>query len=702
MLDGQLLPHGRQVDFTAAGPGALEARLRVPFNQRMIRGKVLITNDFGDWLLLTPDEFRAFVEGRPQPGEPLYEKLRRRTSSPASSTCRCRPERWRRKKQYLFHGPTLHGLVLTHRCNHGCQYCHSSVVGMERMDTDMSFEVAEGAVDMALQSTAWAITIEFQGGEPTANWDVLKHVVEYATRKNREVGKVPLVRAGHEPVADGRRAARVPPRPQGPDLHEPRRARRPPQQDPHLQDGNSHELLVEWMKKINERYREMGLDTNHYRVEALPTITRPSLTRWKDIVDEFVAVGCRAIFLRKLDPFGFAAESAKTLGYSMDEYLEFYANAVDYIIELNRQGVQVMERHAAIMLNKILIDEEPELPRPPHARRRVRRPARLRPGRRRLLVGRGTLRRGDGRRHVPDRHRARQLPAADDERRDARARHGGLERRAARLRDLRLQAVVRAAGRVQLQGAGQPARAHARLELVQEAQVDLRLPDAQARIGRRAGHGDVPPLDDESHARSLHRPMTGQHLVLCDGPGGDPRAFRSAYAHYLANCCREFMALGTDLPPRCAVHTAASPISYAARYPSTRDGLLHCFASPSVGTPLRCLRLRDELPEFRARIDDAGASLVPHLLFEMALAGLLGDTDTLAWEHGAPRLASLAVGGRDRAPRRRDRARLLRDERIGRRRRHRDRAACPWTAKACALSGKADGLPLRAPLSRGR
>ena len=43
----------------------------------------------------------------------------------------------------------------------------------------------------------------------------------------------------------------------------------------------------------------------------------------------------------------------------MDEFLEFYANAVDYIIELNRQGVQVMERHAAIMLNKILADDEP-------------------------------------------------------------------------------------------------------------------------------------------------------------------------------------------------------------------------------------------------------------------------------------------------------------------------------------------------------
>jgi His-Xaa-Ser system radical SAM maturase HxsB len=230
---------------------------------------------------------------------------------------------------------------------------------MERYDTDMSFEVAEKAVDMAFQSTAWGITIEFQGGEPTANWPVLKHIVEYATRKNLDVGKIlSFALVTNLSLMDDERLTflldnkvQICTSLDGPeDLHNKIRI---------FKGGNSHALLVEWMKKINDRYREMGLDTNHYRVEALPTLTRPSLTRWKEIVDEFVARGCRAIFLRKLDPFGFAAKSVKTLGYSMDEYLEFYANAVDYIIELNRQGVQVMERHAAIMLNKILADDEP-------------------------------------------------------------------------------------------------------------------------------------------------------------------------------------------------------------------------------------------------------------------------------------------------------------------------------------------------------
>jgi His-Xaa-Ser system radical SAM maturase HxsB len=355
-----LLPRGRQVDFAQlSSPERWKPEFAVPFNQRVIGQKILISNDFGDWLLLTRDEFRDLVEGRPQPGEPLHDKLRRANFIAAEVDLYAQAERWRRKKQYLFYGPTLHAFVLTHRCNHGCQYCHSSIVGMERTDTDMSFEVAERAVDMAFQTTAWALTIEFQGGEPTANWPVLRHIVEYARKQNETAKKVlsfALV-TNLSLMDDEKLDFLLDQRVQmctsldGPaDLHNKIRI---------FRGGNSHETLVHWMGKINQRYADMGLDRNHYRVEALPTITRPSLSRWKDIVDQFVELGCRAIFLRKLDPFGFAAKSAKTLGYSMDEYLEFYANAVDYIIALNRQGVQVMERHAAIMLNKILADEEP-------------------------------------------------------------------------------------------------------------------------------------------------------------------------------------------------------------------------------------------------------------------------------------------------------------------------------------------------------
>jgi HEXXH motif-containing protein len=139
--------------------------------------------------------------------------------------------------------------------------------------------------------------------------------------------------------------------------------------------------------------------------------------------------------------------------------------------------------------------------------------------------------------------------------------------------------------------------------------------------------------------------MTGQHLVLCDGPGGDPRAFRSAYARYLANCCRQFLTLGAELPtPLRAAHgRVADLVRHALSLDEGR--LLHCFASPTVGAPLRCLRLRNELPAFQTRIDDTVDALMPHLLFEMALRGLIGGDADVAWEHGAPPLASLTIGG---------------------------------------------------------
>lgn len=139
--------------------------------------------------------------------------------------------------------------------------------------------------------------------------------------------------------------------------------------------------------------------------------------------------------------------------------------------------------------------------------------------------------------------------------------------------------------------------------------------------------------------------MTGQHLVLCDGPGGDARAFRAAYARYLASCCREFVTLGSQLPP--ALRGSHERIAdLVQRALAVEQGqVLHCFASPTVGTPLRCLGLRNDLPEFQTRIDVAVATLMPHVLFEMALRGLIGDGETVAWEHGAPPLASLALEG---------------------------------------------------------
>jgi HEXXH motif-containing protein len=144
--------------------------------------------------------------------------------------------------------------------------------------------------------------------------------------------------------------------------------------------------------------------------------------------------------------------------------------------------------------------------------------------------------------------------------------------------------------------------------------------------------------------------VTGHGLVLPE-EGDAPHALKAAYARYLVACCRRFLAVGSELPAalRPAHAVIAALVQQAVRYDQRR--MLLCFASPTVGTPLQCLHLRDGMEAFRARIDTAAAAMLPHLLLEMALRGLIPDGHSVLWEHGAPRLASLALGGELVAPR---------------------------------------------------
>ncbi|MEM7518890.1 MAG: SPASM domain-containing protein [Planctomycetota bacterium] len=96
-----------------------------------------------------------------------------------------------------------------------------------------------------------------------------------------------------------------------------------------------------------------------HHVEALVTTTRSLLDRAEELVDTYLALGCRALFLRPLDPFGFADRTAKRIEYPREDYLAYYRRAVDYMIELNKEGKEILERYAAIFLTKILHGVDP-------------------------------------------------------------------------------------------------------------------------------------------------------------------------------------------------------------------------------------------------------------------------------------------------------------------------------------------------------
>lgn len=329
------------------------------FRFRPVGKKVLITNQEGGWLLLDPAEFERFSQGTVEAGSDLEKRLSegnflRATHDPAKGA-----EALRRRKTFLAYGPNLFIMVVTLRCNETCVYCHASRADMDATHTDMTKETAEKSVDLVLKSTSPGVTIEFQGGEPLVNFEVVKHIIEYALEKNKTVGKqLEFTMVTNLALMDEEKLHYlVEKRVQlctsidGPEhLHDKQRK---------LPGLSAHQKAVGWIARINQKYEEMGLDPSLYHVEALLTTTRETLPRWQEVIDTYVALGCKAIFLRPVDPFGFAQKTAHKVEYPRREYLDFYRRSLDYIIDLNRKGVQVLERYAAIFLTKILTGDDP-------------------------------------------------------------------------------------------------------------------------------------------------------------------------------------------------------------------------------------------------------------------------------------------------------------------------------------------------------
>jgi uncharacterized protein len=334
--------------------------------------RVLLTNLEGNFLVLSGEEFRAFAQGQVAPESELYARLRDGNFLRAHYDVKRATETLARRKNFIGYGPNLHMLVVTLRCNETCVYCHASRAPMEAEKVDMTPEIAEKCVDLALSSTSPGITIEFQGGEPLVNFEVVKHVIDYARKKNATLPSGPkaleFTMVSNLSMMDEEKlkfllenAVQICTSIDGPKgLHDKQRKL------PALKlasgeksGGSAWEASVTWIKRINAEYTRMGLDPTLYRVEALLTTTNETLPLWKEVVDQYVALGCRAIFLRPLDPFGFVEKTGERLEYPRAEYLAYYRRCVDYMIELNLQGVEVLERYAAIFLTKILNGEDP-------------------------------------------------------------------------------------------------------------------------------------------------------------------------------------------------------------------------------------------------------------------------------------------------------------------------------------------------------
>jgi uncharacterized protein len=320
--------------------------------ERLNADRFLVANLVGDVLLLSADELGRITSLDVRPGDGLYERAFSKlliARNGQRSQLQLLALRLRSRMAFLRETTPLHIFVVTLRCEHSCPYCQVSRRSANRDRYDMSEETAMRGLAVALSAPPRSIKIEFQGGEPLLNFDLIKKIVVGAEHRSVAAGKeiTFVVTTNLALMTDDvltfcrDHSVLVSTSLDGPaDLHNRNRPR---------PGGNSHALAEAGIRRAQE---VLGRD----RIGALMTTTEASLGRVEEIIDEYVRLGLEGIFLRPLSPYGFAIKTKQFGRYDADRWLTFYERGLRYIIDLNKQGIFFPEFYASLLLKRMLTD----------------------------------------------------------------------------------------------------------------------------------------------------------------------------------------------------------------------------------------------------------------------------------------------------------------------------------------------------------
>ncbi len=306
----------------------------------------LITNDLGRYMYISKKELNDLlhenIDVNSDFGKQLIDNCFYYTDSDLAFSDRAKYY-IRDSKNYLFLSTSLHIFVVTNNCNLNCVYCQANsnnhaTVGM------MTKEIAKKSVDIALNSASKNLTFEFQGGEPLLNFEIIKYIVNYANENKKDkvieftivsnltlltdemIDFIKLNNIGISTSIDGNEI-----------LHNSNRS--------YKDKKGSFDDVIESIEKLKESGLYYG---------AIQTTTKQSLSCFKEIIDTYVDLELREIFIRPLTPLGCAANSFDKIGYTAEEFVNFYKDCLEYIIGLNKRGYYISEGHAKTLLTKII------------------------------------------------------------------------------------------------------------------------------------------------------------------------------------------------------------------------------------------------------------------------------------------------------------------------------------------------------------
>ncbi len=316
-------------------------------------GRLLLVNVAGEYILLTRQEFENLVSYELSTTSPLFLDLKGKhflTDTAVTPVIDLLATKYRSKREFLKTFTALHMVVVTLRCNQRCNYCHASSQPKEARQYDMSPETGLHVVEKIMATPSPIVKIEFQGGEPLLNFEVVKTIVREAKRLNRVKKKnLSFVLCTNLTLINEaslrylkKEGITISTSLDGP----------PAIHDRHRLLRNGRGSYAIFMEKLHLSRRLLG----HDQVNALVTITRESLDHLREIIDEYAAHRFHGVFLRHINPYGYALSGPfrSSFVYPMEDFVEAYKKALLYIIELNLSGVSLVENFATILLSRIL------------------------------------------------------------------------------------------------------------------------------------------------------------------------------------------------------------------------------------------------------------------------------------------------------------------------------------------------------------
>ncbi|MBI4683908.1 MAG: His-Xaa-Ser system radical SAM maturase HxsB [Nitrospirae bacterium] len=324
----------------------------LPFRfQKFDSEQMLIVNEVGEFFFIPLKDFADLVSNNLDVKKSIFLDLKSKhftTDTEIEPVIKMLATKYRTKKSFLYNFTSLHMVVPTLRCNSKCIYCQVSSKKTDDMKYDMNEATAKRVVDMIFCSPSLSVKIEFQGGEPLLNFKIVKYIIEYAEKCNsRHHKQLEFVICSNLTLINDEMLhylkdhnVYISTSLDGPKfLHDKNRP---------LKTGlGNYDTVVENIYKVRQHLGEKS-------VSALMTTTKESLEYVQAIIDNYITLGFDSLFLRSLNPYGFAKRDWSEIGYNIENFINFYKEALNHIIDVNLRGTFFVENYTTLLLTRIL------------------------------------------------------------------------------------------------------------------------------------------------------------------------------------------------------------------------------------------------------------------------------------------------------------------------------------------------------------